>query len=163
MLARGYGFFVFGWFKKNYTWLWFCRIIYVFLILLFRAFGREMLKRNIGIVGVGFPATPIVESRARFCISAAHTKEMLDTVSMTWTPYKTIIVKSMTKNKVLFFLYYNLFLSSCWFGGKIVLRMEACFCHWIKKKQLRDINSQLQAIKSELQDINSQFRFFSCN
>ncbi|XP_016332337.1 serine palmitoyltransferase 2-like [Sinocyclocheilus anshuiensis] len=42
------------------------------------AFGREMLKRNIGVVVVGFPATPIIESRARFCISAAHTKEMLD-------------------------------------------------------------------------------------
>ncbi|KAE8289667.1 Serine palmitoyltransferase 2 [Larimichthys crocea] len=42
------------------------------------AFGREMLKRDIGVVVVGFPATPIIESRARFCISAAHTKEMLD-------------------------------------------------------------------------------------
>ncbi|XP_076874265.1 serine palmitoyltransferase 2b isoform X2 [Brachyhypopomus gauderio] len=43
------------------------------------AFGREMLKRNIGTVVVGFPATPIIESRARFCVSAAHSKEMLDT------------------------------------------------------------------------------------
>ncbi|XP_072300893.1 serine palmitoyltransferase 2b [Eucyclogobius newberryi] len=43
------------------------------------AFGREMVKRNIGTVVVGFPATPIIESRARFCISAAHTREMLDT------------------------------------------------------------------------------------
>ncbi|XP_031560266.1 serine palmitoyltransferase 2-like [Actinia tenebrosa] len=42
------------------------------------AFGREMLKRNIGVVVVGFPATPIIESRARFCLSAAHTREMLD-------------------------------------------------------------------------------------
>ncbi|KAK1893503.1 Serine palmitoyltransferase 2 [Dissostichus eleginoides] len=42
------------------------------------AFSREMLKRNIGVVGVGFPATPIIESRARFCISAAHTKDVLD-------------------------------------------------------------------------------------
>ncbi|XP_061467833.1 serine palmitoyltransferase 2 isoform X1 [Rhineura floridana] len=42
------------------------------------AFGREMLKRHIGVVVVGFPATPIIESRARFCLSAAHTKEMLD-------------------------------------------------------------------------------------
>lgn len=42
------------------------------------AFGREMLKRNIGVVVVGFPATPIIESRARFCISAAHTKDVLD-------------------------------------------------------------------------------------
>lgn len=40
-----------------------------------------MLKRNIGVVVVGFPATPIIESRARFCVSAAHTKEMLDEVS----------------------------------------------------------------------------------
>lgn len=46
-----------------------------------RAFGREMLKRNIGVVVVGFPATPIIESRARFCISAAHTKDVLDRVT----------------------------------------------------------------------------------
>uniref|UniRef100_A0ACB8G585 Serine palmitoyltransferase 2 n=1 Tax=Sphaerodactylus townsendi TaxID=933632 RepID=A0ACB8G585_9SAUR len=43
------------------------------------AFGREMLKRNVAVVVVGFPATPIIESRARFCLSAAHTREMLDT------------------------------------------------------------------------------------
>nr|XP_023681136.1 serine palmitoyltransferase 2 [Paramormyrops kingsleyae] len=42
------------------------------------AFSREMLKRNIGVVVVGFPATPIIESRARFCVSAAHTRDMLD-------------------------------------------------------------------------------------
>lgn len=40
--------------------------------------SRECLKRGLGIVVVGFPATPIIESRARFCLSAAHTKEMLD-------------------------------------------------------------------------------------
>nr|QFF91201.1 serine palmitoyltransferase long chain base subunit 3 1 isoform 3 [Potamotrygon motoro] len=44
------------------------------------AFARRMLQKNIGVVVVGFPATPIVESRARFCLSAAHTREMLDTV-----------------------------------------------------------------------------------
>ena len=27
---------------------------------------------------VGFPATPIIESRARFCLSASHTREMID-------------------------------------------------------------------------------------
>ncbi|XP_043999687.1 serine palmitoyltransferase 2-like isoform X1 [Gambusia affinis] len=42
------------------------------------AFGREMLSRNIGVVVVGFPATPIIESRARFCVSAAHSRELLD-------------------------------------------------------------------------------------
>ncbi|KAL3873456.1 hypothetical protein ACJMK2_036571 [Sinanodonta woodiana] len=42
------------------------------------ALSRECLARGMGIVVVGFPATPISESRARFCLSAAHTKEMLD-------------------------------------------------------------------------------------
>ncbi|MEE6474440.1 hypothetical protein FKM82_010383 [Ascaphus truei] len=44
------------------------------------AFARHMLEKKIGVVVVGFPATPITESRARFCMSAAHTREMLDTV-----------------------------------------------------------------------------------
>lgn len=44
------------------------------------AFAREMLERRIGVVVVGFPATPITEARARFCLSAAHTKDMLDQV-----------------------------------------------------------------------------------
>lgn len=46
-----------------------------------RAFARRMLEKNIGVVVVGFPATPIAESRARFCVSASHTREMLDMVS----------------------------------------------------------------------------------
>uniref|UniRef100_A0A0M3JYI2 serine C-palmitoyltransferase n=1 Tax=Anisakis simplex TaxID=6269 RepID=A0A0M3JYI2_ANISI len=40
--------------------------------------GREMLKRQIGVVVVSFPATDMVESRVRVCLSAAHTKPMLD-------------------------------------------------------------------------------------
>ncbi|XP_074531193.1 serine palmitoyltransferase 3 isoform X1 [Halichoeres trimaculatus] len=44
------------------------------------AFSREMLARKIGVVVVGFPATPITEARARFCLSAAHTRAMLDQV-----------------------------------------------------------------------------------
>ena len=42
------------------------------------AFSHEMLKRKISVVVVGYPATPLVESRARFCVSAAHTKDDLD-------------------------------------------------------------------------------------
>ncbi|XP_065183456.1 serine palmitoyltransferase 2-like [Sycon ciliatum] len=42
------------------------------------AFSRDCLEHGIGVVVVGFPATPIIESRARFCLSAAHTREMLD-------------------------------------------------------------------------------------
>jgi 7-keto-8-aminopelargonate synthetase-like enzyme len=46
-----------------------------------RAVNREMLKRGCAVVTVGFPATLLTESRVRFCISAGHTKEMLDHVS----------------------------------------------------------------------------------
>uniref|UniRef100_A0A8C6SU22 serine C-palmitoyltransferase n=1 Tax=Neogobius melanostomus TaxID=47308 RepID=A0A8C6SU22_9GOBI len=46
------------------------------------AFAREMLRRKIGVVVVGFPATPITEARARFCLSAAHTRPMLDQVRL---------------------------------------------------------------------------------
>ena len=51
-----------------------------FVFVLFRAFNREMLKRGVAVVTVGFPATPLVLGRVRFCLSASHTKEMLDEV-----------------------------------------------------------------------------------
>ena len=44
------------------------------------AFSHEMLRRKISVVVVGYPATPLVSSRARFCVSAAHTKEDLDRI-----------------------------------------------------------------------------------
>ena len=38
-----------------------------------------MLERhNIAIVVVAYPATPLISGRARFCVSAAHTKDDLD-------------------------------------------------------------------------------------
>ncbi|KIH54245.1 aminotransferase, class I/II [Ancylostoma duodenale] len=48
----------------------------------FSFYGREMLARGVGVVVVSFPATDMTESRCRFCISAAHTKEMLDKVTL---------------------------------------------------------------------------------
>ncbi|KAI0399601.1 serine palmitoyltransferase [Xylaria palmicola] len=42
------------------------------------AFSHEMLKRHISVVVVGYPATPLISSRARFCVSAAHNKDDLD-------------------------------------------------------------------------------------
>ncbi|CAF0814593.1 unnamed protein product [Rotaria sp. Silwood1] len=42
-------------------------------------FNREMLRRGIAVVTVGFPATKLLDARVRFCISAAHTRQMLDT------------------------------------------------------------------------------------
>lgn len=44
------------------------------------AFTSQALKMGVATIGAGFPATPLIESRVRFCISAAHTKEMLDQV-----------------------------------------------------------------------------------
>uniref|UniRef100_A0A336LUV0 serine C-palmitoyltransferase n=1 Tax=Culicoides sonorensis TaxID=179676 RepID=A0A336LUV0_CULSO len=51
------------------------------LVYLFSKIGavvRTLATREIAVVGVGFPATPIMEGRIRFCLSAAHTKEQLD-------------------------------------------------------------------------------------
>ena len=42
------------------------------------AFSHEMLRRKISVVVVGYPATPLISSRARFCVSASHTKDDLD-------------------------------------------------------------------------------------
>lgn len=50
----------------------------IFLPSKVAAMNRTCLEKGLGIVVVGFPATPIIESRARLCLSAAHSKEMLD-------------------------------------------------------------------------------------
>ncbi|KAJ2711315.1 serine palmitoyltransferase component [Coemansia spiralis] len=42
------------------------------------SFSRECLRRDIAVVIVSYPATPVNASRVRFCISASHTREDLD-------------------------------------------------------------------------------------
>mmetsp|Transcript_18847 Transcript_18847/g.56021 ORF Transcript_18847/g.56021 Transcript_18847/m.56021 type:complete len:504 (+) Transcript_18847:249-1760(+) len=42
------------------------------------AFSRECLKRGLAVVVVGFPATTLVKSRARFCVSAGHSRADLE-------------------------------------------------------------------------------------
>ncbi|CUG92893.1 serine palmitoyltransferase, putative [Bodo saltans] len=42
------------------------------------SFSRKCLERNLAVVVVGYPATSLVESRARFCVSACHTREDLE-------------------------------------------------------------------------------------
>ncbi|SCZ97251.1 BZ3500_MvSof-1268-A1-R1_Chr4-2g07088 [Microbotryum saponariae] len=45
------------------------------------SFSRMMLERHkIVVVVVAYPATPLVASRVRFCLSSAHTKEDLDRI-----------------------------------------------------------------------------------
>ncbi len=50
-------------------------------VFLSSEFSRLMLKKKIATVCVGYPATPLSEGRIRVCLSAAHTREMLDFVS----------------------------------------------------------------------------------
>jgi len=42
------------------------------------AFSRECFSRKMAVVVVGFPATPLMLSRARFCISAGHSRKDLE-------------------------------------------------------------------------------------
>jgi len=42
------------------------------------AVSRLLLERGLAVVVVGFPVTPMVLSRVRFCISAGHTREDID-------------------------------------------------------------------------------------
>lgn len=57
------------------------------MIYYFRVTVREFNKLNIATVGVGFPATPLNQSRIRFCMSAALSKEELDEVIMMFKIY----------------------------------------------------------------------------
>jgi serine palmitoyltransferase len=41
-------------------------------------FSRNCLKRAMAVVVVGFPATPLLLSRSRFCIAASHTRDELE-------------------------------------------------------------------------------------
>jgi len=41
-------------------------------------FSRECLARGLAVVVVGFPATPLIETRVRFCMSAGHNRADLD-------------------------------------------------------------------------------------
>jgi len=50
----------------------------LYLPAMISAFSRECLIENIATVVVGFPATPLLLARSRFCISASHTIEDLE-------------------------------------------------------------------------------------
>jgi hypothetical protein len=49
-----------------------------------------MLEHGIAVVTVGFPATSLTGARVRFCLSASHTREMLDKVNRLHYFYKII-------------------------------------------------------------------------
>lgn len=65
------------------------------------AFSRECRKRDLAVVVVGFPATSIVASRARFCVSASHTKEDLDFVLSVVSEVGDILGLKMSSRRAL--------------------------------------------------------------
>ncbi|RIA87038.1 pyridoxal phosphate-dependent transferase [Glomus cerebriforme] len=64
------------------------------------AFSRECLKRNLAVVVVAYPATPMISSRARFCISAAHTKEDIDEILKICNEIGEILQLKLSSNKI---------------------------------------------------------------
>lgn len=48
--------------------------------MILSGFNRLMLEHGVATVTVGFPATGLTGGRVRFCLSAAHTREMLNQV-----------------------------------------------------------------------------------
>ncbi|KAI8074606.1 pyridoxal phosphate-dependent transferase [Gongronella butleri] len=61
------------------------------------AFSRELLKRGIAVCVVGYPATPIITSRARFCLSAAHTKEDIERAIETISEVGDLLMLKVSK------------------------------------------------------------------
>ena len=60
-------------------------------------FSRECLSKKIAVVVVGFPATPLIKSRIRFCISAAHNmQDLADAVKI----IDDIATRAMIKYKI---------------------------------------------------------------
>lgn len=54
--------------------------VMLYNVALLAPLSRRFLEAGVAIVVVGFPATPILMSRIRFCVSAAHTREDLQYV-----------------------------------------------------------------------------------
>lgn len=62
------------------------------------AFSRECLDRGLAVVVVGFPATSPLYTRARFCISAAHTEEEINFAIDIIEEVTTILCMKYSKN-----------------------------------------------------------------
>jgi len=84
------------------------------------AFSRECVQHGLATVVVGFPATPIIEARARFCLSAAHTKDMLDRALTTISyigdhllvKYSSLPVPGFSENDADFISRYQLLMKT---------------------------------------------------
>jgi len=58
------------------------------------AFSRACLERRLAVVVVGFPATPLIKSRVRFCISAAHSEaDLIDALKVVSEVAEQVMIK----------------------------------------------------------------------
>ncbi|RNF17332.1 putative serine palmitoyltransferase [Trypanosoma conorhini] len=63
--------------------------------------ARECLRRGLAIVIVGYPATPLLGGRVRFCVSAAHTREDLQlTLDVMGELAKVVHIQYQTPQKL---------------------------------------------------------------
>ncbi|KAI5180133.1 serine palmitoyltransferase [Nematocida sp. AWRm80] len=62
-------------------------------------FSRMCLKENIAVVVVGYPATPVISSRVRFCLSIAHTMEDLNRALQVIDKIGDLLGLKMNRNK----------------------------------------------------------------
>ncbi|KAJ2611473.1 serine palmitoyltransferase component [Coemansia sp. RSA 1365] len=64
------------------------------------AFARECHKRNIAVVVVSYPATTVVTSRVRICVSSAHTREDLDYALEQISEIGDLLLLKIHKNRI---------------------------------------------------------------
>jgi serine palmitoyltransferase len=64
------------------------------------AFSRECLKRNVAVVVVGFPATPLLLGRTRVCISASHSLEDLEAALEVFRDVVDLLVRTCSRHFV---------------------------------------------------------------
>lgn len=64
------------------------------------AVSRFCLENGLAVVVVGFPATPLIESRIRFCVSAAHTREDMDDVLRVMSEAGDLLMLRYLKNRL---------------------------------------------------------------
>jgi serine palmitoyltransferase len=89
--------------SRHVTSHYFFNAIFIGFYFIFKlnqvaAFSRECLKRGLAVVVVGFPATTVILSRARFCISAGHTKEDLDFAVKVLDEVSSLLLLKYSKN-----------------------------------------------------------------
>uniref|UniRef100_K3X407 Aminotransferase class I/classII large domain-containing protein n=1 Tax=Globisporangium ultimum (strain ATCC 200006 / CBS 805.95 / DAOM BR144) TaxID=431595 RepID=K3X407_GLOUD len=74
--------------------------VMIFHLSKVREFHLQCLERNLAVVTVGFPGTPLLLARVRFCISAAHTREDMDEALAVVKEVSDLCAIRFEKNKI---------------------------------------------------------------